>query len=596
MLASGGSARASLAPAPTTWWQTNGRVDAIVSSGGLTYIAGNFTTVTTPANVTSPAGGVAAFGAAGNLVWAAPALNSGGVVRALTVSAGAVYAGGSFSTVGGAWHRNLVAYDAASGALLGFNPSPNFAVDALASSGSTVFLGGEFTRTSGTLRSALAAYAHPDSTHWALAAWNPGASGTVSALLTVPRGLLVGGTFRTIAGASRTNLALLGLTSATVQPWLAQSPFANVLSLTRIDNLVVAGLGGRGGSVGGYLQTTGQQLWTSWFDGNVTAVTVADGQAVVGGHFRNYCPDGIASSATYPFYQCANGDSVERDHVAAIDLATGHVLDPNWAPILNSVRGVYAALGTNQSVELGGDFTQTGVGAGATATAYLARFGLPADTTPPTMTQAPSGSITSWAKLSPTLIPLRVAYAAADNASGVCSFAVGQAPATPPAPALNWPNAPWATAWLAPATTATFSATPADCAGNTGSSLTGAPVTVRSYVRSGITFIGRWKFPLDPEAFRGVHAVTTWVGSSARMTFTGREVAFVADRGSANMVSVSIDGHAVQTINEFTRVSDPRRVVFVYSWPTAGMHRIGVTLLRSGTHPRGTLDRFIVVS
>ena len=599
----GGSAQASLTGTPQSWLQTNGRVRAIVSdtTTGLTYVGGSFTTVTPTGGSAQPAAGLAAFNASGGLVFTASFGPSGTAqVKALTISNGVLYVGGGFTTANGQPRRNLAAFDAATGALLGFNPSPNFDVDALTSTPSTVFVGGDFTRSSDVLRAHLAAYSHPDSNHWLLTGWNPGASGPVEALLVVPRGVLVGGTFRTIGGGSHTNLALVNSTGRLL-PWASQSPYADVLSLARTGNLVVAGLGGQGGAAAGYMETTGVQIWKQWLDGNVAAVAIADGQAVVGGHFRNFCPEGLVITDTPPGYACANNDSIERDHVAELNLTNG-ALDPNFAPVLNSKLGVFAELGTLlsspvQNVDLGGDFTQVGGGGGAVATPYLAQFGIAADTTAPTITQAPTATIPYWSQLSTTAVPLTVSYTGSDNSSGICGYALAQSPVRAGSPVLPWLNAGFATAWMAPnGSAATFTATPKDCAGNVGMGVAGTAVGLRSYVRTGITFAGRWSFPASSAAFRGVHAVTSHVGSSAALTFTGSQVAYVAERGTWNEVAIYIDGHQVKTINLYTRASDPRRVVFSQSWPTPGQHTIKIVLVRSGSKPHANLDRFLVRS
>jgi hypothetical protein len=604
VLACTGSAQASLTSTPQSWLQTNGRVRAIVSNPttGLTYIGGSFTTVTPVGGVPQPAAGLAAFTSSGALAFTASfGPSASAQVKALTVSGGVLYAGGAFTTANGQSRRNLAAFNATTGALLGFNPAPNFDVDALASTSTTIYLGGDFTRSSNAVRTHLAAYTHPNSTHWVLTGWNPASSGEIEALLVVTRGVLAGGTFRTIGGGSHTNLALLNAVSGKALPWPSQSSFADVLSLAKTGNLVVAGLGGKGGSVAGYLEPTGTQLWKQWLDGNVAAVAIADGQVVIGGHFRNFCPDGLVTTDVYPGYQCANNDSIERDHVAQLDLTTG-TLDPNFAPVLNSKLGVFAELGTpltstTQTVDLGGDFTQEGGGSGAVSIPYLAQFATATDTTPPTITQAPAATLSYWSQLTTTTVPLHVTYLGSDDSSGICGYALTQSPALTGSPGLPWLNAEWATGWVQPNHgSTTFTATPTDCAGNVGTPVAGSPVTLGGYSRSGITFGGKWTFPTSSVAFRGVHAVTSEIGASASLTFTGTEVAFVAERGSWTQVAVQIDGHYKKTINLFSTVSDPRRVVYTASWTTPGTHTIRIVLVRGGKTPHINLDRFLVLS
>jgi len=605
LLAGDGAARASLSPTPQGWPQTNGRVKAIATAGGLTYIGGTFTTVTPVGGVAQPAGGLAAFTSTGGLAFTANFGPSGTAeVDALTVSGGVLYVGGSFSTVNGRFQRNLVAFNSTTGSVLGFSPGPNFAVEALTSTSSTVYIGGAFTRSSGQGRAHLAAYTHTAPQDWALTSWNPGTSGEVKALLVVPRGLLVGGTFRMVSGTSHTNLALVSLTTGVALPWLSDSPYADVLALARSGNLVVAGLGGAGGSATGYLETTGTQLWKVWTDGNVAAIAIADGEAIIGGHFRNYCPDGLTTSTQYPGYVCANSDSIERDHLAALDLTTGQ-LDPNWAPVLDSVLGVFAELGSPispgspQTVGAGGDFTQTGGGASAVPTAHLVQFGPSPSSTAPTTLQAPQAAIALDSQLSPNTVPVQVSYLAGDDTSGICGYALSQTPNAPGYPLwLPWANAEWATAWIEPNHTipTTFGVTPTDCSGNVGTETSGAPVALNAYVQAGIRFAGHWQIAPSPSAFRGVYATTHQVGASASLTFTGTEIAYAADRGGWDQVAVYIDGQYIKTLNLYSRTSDPRQVLFTDTWPTAGTHTIRIVLVKSGTSSRINLDRFLVLS
>ena len=49
-----------------------------------------------------------------------------------------------------------------------------------------------------------------------------------------------------------------------------------------------AGIGGSGGQVMAW-NLTGKSLWTAQTDGNVEAVTVANGEVIAGGHYQNFC-------------------------------------------------------------------------------------------------------------------------------------------------------------------------------------------------------------------------------------------------------------------------------------------------------------------
>ena len=128
-------------------------VSALALDGSTLYTGGQFSSVGGQAR-----NGLAAVDAAtGTLVAAFNPNVSGGefppVVRALALSGGTLYAGGSFRSVGGQARRGIAAVDAATGALVtAFAPNPNNTVGALALDGSTLYAGGDFTRVSGQTR------------------------------------------------------------------------------------------------------------------------------------------------------------------------------------------------------------------------------------------------------------------------------------------------------------------------------------------------------------------------------------------------------------------------------------------------------------
>ena len=84
--------------------------------------------------------------------------NADGTVNAVAVNAGAVYAGGSFTAIGGQARNRIAALDAATGVASSWNPDANSTVRTLVVNGSTVYAGGDFTSLGGQSRNDIAAW------------------------------------------------------------------------------------------------------------------------------------------------------------------------------------------------------------------------------------------------------------------------------------------------------------------------------------------------------------------------------------------------------------------------------------------------------
>ncbi|HEU0192982.1 MAG TPA: hypothetical protein VFQ71_02215, partial [Gaiellales bacterium] len=138
VLATAGVANAAvMQPRPAASYQANGTVRSIIIVGNTAYLGGQFTAMI-------PSGGGTAvtrnhlaavdMTTGGLLPWNP---NANGTVYTLLASGGNVYVGGSFTTVGGATHKNVAEVNGSSGALVssfGNTLRPNKAVRALAMS------------------------------------------------------------------------------------------------------------------------------------------------------------------------------------------------------------------------------------------------------------------------------------------------------------------------------------------------------------------------------------------------------------------------------------------------------------------------------
>ncbi len=119
---------------------------------------------------------------------------------ALAISGFTVYAGGSFSGLGGTT-RNRLAAIGTDGTLTSWNPNVNDEVNTLAISGSTIYAGGTFSTVGSSTRNKLAAIR----TNGTLTSWNPNvgtAFSTVYTLAISGSTVYAGGSFTTVSGNS----------------------------------------------------------------------------------------------------------------------------------------------------------------------------------------------------------------------------------------------------------------------------------------------------------------------------------------------------------------------------------------------------------
>jgi hypothetical protein len=408
---------AALQSRPDDAWVTNGPVNAIVRAGDTIYIGGRFDRVgprTGPGvevsldgseNAGLPqisgAGPTSSFGAGGSVSAVAPD-GSGGwfvgglfshvggvprtnlariradgtvdpafapsvddAVRAIAVSGSTVYVAGSFTSIDGQVRNRIAALDAGDGSVTPFDPDANAAVRALAvsSDGATVYAGGTFTVIGGLPRISIAALDAADGR--ATLAFNPiatntsGGVGAINALAISGSTLYVGGTFATIGGLPRTNIAALslglpldGVAIPTFDPSPSRgtcAPCGSVGALAVSGSTVYAG--GLFDRIGGQPRRHLAGLDTAdgratAFDpspnGNVFALAASGSTLYAGGAFTSI--DGAPS---------IGGQA--RNHVAALrpdGTATAFDPDPN---------GSVAAIGiADSAVYLGGHFSSTG--------------------------------------------------------------------------------------------------------------------------------------------------------------------------------------------------------------------------------------------
>jgi hypothetical protein len=286
-------------------------VNALALHGSTLYVGGFFNTVGgetrhSLAAVDTRTGKVTR--------WAPEPLQEGypTVIWSLLAHAGVIYAGGWYTTIGGAERQNVAALDPVTGQVTGWNPGADYVVHSFALHGRTLFIGGEFFHLGGKFRKFLAAVnvatgmvsdwdAHLDRLPLGSDVFGP----VVRTLAIDGSTLYAGGSFNRAGSRVVQDLVALDLCTGAATPWDPQAT----------------------GPYGYY--ATEPYIWT---------LLAHAGTVYVGGWF--YSIGGRASSYI-------------ADYAAAVDGRTGRALD--WNPRTNST--VVCMSRSGHTLYLGGAFT-----------------------------------------------------------------------------------------------------------------------------------------------------------------------------------------------------------------------------------------------
>ncbi len=352
-------------------WQPdpNGYVHALAhapQAAGPIYIGGDFThaggvarlglAALSPAATASSAAGVEAWDPTASGGTPGP---TAGSVTALAASSSAVFAGGSFTSIGGSHHENVAALDAAGHAIDGWNASTDGRVNALAAGGDRVYLGGRFDHANGQPRTRLAAVdalgtgalngqfspaAEPACT-------DPGCvRSEVFSLSLRDSALYVGGAFARLAGVPRANAGAVDAATGARLGW-APNPDGNVYSLLATCGTVYAG--------GGFAEAGGKnRRRLAALDPQTGAATAWNPSVEAGSAVRAIARD---ADVVYVGGNFAKVGGKERQDLAALDAATGDATGWNPSvPLAGEDVLAIAAPPAADVVYAGGRFTRAG--------------------------------------------------------------------------------------------------------------------------------------------------------------------------------------------------------------------------------------------
>ena len=343
--AAGMAAASTVGSKPSASPSFDGPVHAVAYAGDVVYVGGAFSKVQISGR-NIPRQRLAAFNArTGVLLAWNPVAN--GTVTALAAAGKTVYAGGTFTTIGGQARPALAGITSA-GALTGFRPRLAGSPLTLAAGNGLLYVGGQFTSADGFFRTNAAAFSIATGR---LAGWAPRTDGVVNALAVYGTRVYLGGRFLTVGGLAKArHLAAVTAGTGAVDTHFLPHPPQPAYGVTADASGIYAAQGGGGGRLVSY-SIWGVPRWARLFDGDAQAVTTMGGAVYVGGHFDKAC--GVATAAGV---RSCPGSMVTRGKLAAFTLAGGLT---TWAPTANGVIGVrFLAADTRLGqVTAGGDFT-----------------------------------------------------------------------------------------------------------------------------------------------------------------------------------------------------------------------------------------------
>jgi hypothetical protein len=319
---------------------------ALTTSGRL-LLGGGFTKI--GAVVRNSLAAVDAATGALDTAWA-PAAD--GAVHTLRLSADGtmVFAGGAFATMAGSARSRLALLSAGGAGALDatWKPTADADVSSLAFSadGSRLFAAGAFTKLNGAARNYLGALAATGA--GATDAWNPNAAMPALTVAASPAGGLIfaGGTFASVNGSPRANLAAFDAATGVLDPGFVANTDKTVRAIAPSADGASLFVGGLFKKVGGLSRSrlakvnagTGavDSAWAPKASAEVKALAVAGNVVYAGGAFSTI-------------------GTTTRNRAAAFNAGTGALT--SWNPNASSVVWDVAVSPDGNTVYLAGAFS-----------------------------------------------------------------------------------------------------------------------------------------------------------------------------------------------------------------------------------------------
>lgn len=334
-------------------WGVNNRVTALLPVGSDVIVGGSFSSLVGPSGATLPTSSLARWQPDLGQFAAWP-VSVRGAVNAVVASGDVLYVGGDFNQVNGSARRNLAAVSLSTGALLPWSPDAYSMVESIALANGQIYVGGAFTdvgdssgRTTANRLARFDAAGKLDRT------WTGSlqANDRVRVILPTSDGghVYVGGDFTSLNGSGSTSrLAKISTGNTAVVDSRFRAGSTNegnrapVYGLALSGNALLIGAGGRGGGCTRQDADSGRTIWSRHSNGNLQGVVTLGSMVYCVGHF--------SGSGSF--------DGLARNKIAEVGLNDGVVTA--WAPKINSALGVWSVVSTPTRLVIGGDFTKVG--------------------------------------------------------------------------------------------------------------------------------------------------------------------------------------------------------------------------------------------
>lgn len=220
-----------------------------------------------------------------------------------------------------------------------------------------------------------------------------------------------------------------------------------------------------------------------------------------------------------------------------------------------------------------------------------------ADTTAPT-TSVRVPALASGVALNAGRPTLRLAWSAADSGSGVDHVQVAQSTDGGSYVQIASKGPPWSLNRVVSAGhTYRYRVRAVDSAGNVGAWAYTPTTRIASVSQSSaaVRYAGRWSTSISTTWWGGSARSSSTAGSTARITFTGKSIAWVglkaAKRGKAR---VYVNGVYKATVDLYSATTRKQRVVWAINYSRSASRTVTIKVLGTSGRPRVDVDGFFV--